>query len=132
MNSFKKEERLCSQKVIGEMFISGNSFLCYPLKVIWTINPEIPLPAQTAFSVPKRNFKKSHDRNFLKRRLRESFRLRKEDLYLILNKKELQLALMIVYIGKEKSNYQTIDLAMRKVITRFEKELSIDGLITQP
>ena len=56
--TFRKEEKLCSQKIIGDIFLSGTSFLCYPLKVVWKYE-ELPtsFPAQVVFSVPKRLFK---------------------------------------------------------------------------
>lgn len=127
MNSFtfSKKEKLCSQKVIGELFISGNSFLTYPLKVIWKITSELSAesPVQAAFSVPKRNFKRAHDRNYLKRRMRETYRLHKYQLYELMNSKEQKLVLMIVYIGKEKLLYKELDIAMSKTINRLEKEI---------
>lgn len=127
MNSFtfSKKEKLCSQKVIGELFISGNSFLSYPLKVIWKITSELTIASavQAAFSVPKRNFKRAHDRNYLKRRMREAYRLHKQQLYELMNSKEEELALMIVYIGKEKVLYKELNIAIEKTINRLEKEI---------
>lgn len=124
--TFTKEEKLCSRKMIGEMFLSGNSFLCYPLKVVWLNSIDISclFPAQVAFSVPKRNFKKAHDRNLFKRQMREAYRYRKNMLYQILELRGLKIGLMIVYIGKEKSGFQQIELAMTKIISRLDRELA--------
>ena len=123
--TFSKKEKLCSQKIIGELFISGNSFLCYPLKVIWKISPGFSTvsPVQIAFSVPKRNFKRAHDRNYLKRRMREAYRLHKSQLYGAMNSSEAELAIMIVYIGKERLQYKELETAMVKVISRMGKEV---------
>jgi ribonuclease P protein component len=123
--TFSKKEKLCSQKIIGELFSSGNSFLTYPLKLIWKKSSQflIPFPAQAAFSVPKRNFKRSHDRNYLKRRMRESYRFCKNNLYESLCSQEDKIAVMIVYIGKEKLQYKEINSAMAKAINRLKERL---------
>lgn len=120
--TFKKEERLCSQKIIGEMFLSGSSFLCYPLKVIWKDEVlQTPYPAQVVFSVPKRLFKRAHDRNLLKRRMRESYRHQKEDLYQSLEASDRKMAIMIVYIAKEELEFAQIAAAITKIVTKFKK-----------
>ena len=122
--TFKKEEKLCSQKIIGEIFLSGSSFLCYPLKVVWK-NEDLtaPFPAQIVFSVPKRLFKRAHDRNFLKRQLREVYRYRKHELYQFLELNNRKIAFMIVYIAKEKLVFGQLEEAMTKVVRKLKKKL---------
>jgi len=128
--TFRKEEKLCSQKIIGEIFLSGTSFLCYPLKVVWKeeVLPTL-FPAQVVFSVPKRLFKKAHDRNLLKRQLREIYRYRKQELYQLLDLNDRKIAVMIVYIAKEKLEFSQIEDAMTKVISKFKKELKLSSPI---
>ena len=123
-HTFRKEERLCSQKIIGELFLTGSSFLCYPLKVVWNYEQLWPpVPLQVVFSVPKRLFKKAHDRNLLKRRMREAYRIHKHELYELLEQNELQIAMMIVYIAKEELEYAEIERALIKVVGRFKNNL---------
>ncbi len=120
--TFQKDEKLCSQKVIGEIFLSGTSFLCYPFKVVWKFEslPSV-FPIQVMFSVPKRLFKRAHDRNLLKRRMREVYRVKKDQLYHLAAVNRKQIALILVYIAKEELEFIQLDEAMDKVIRRFQK-----------
>jgi ribonuclease P protein component len=120
--TLKKEERLCSQKIIGDMFSSGNSFLSYPLKIVFqkTESPQA-FPVQAAFTVSKRNFKRAVKRNLLKRHMREAFRLNKPSFYDELAAKELHIAVMFVFIGKDMTEFPIIEKAM---ISAFKKVLA--------
>ena len=119
--TFQKEEKLFSQKIIADLFLKGSSFLCYPLKVVWKFDELLaPYPAQVVFSVPKRLFKRAHDRNLLKRRMREAYRFHKHELYQLLEGEGKQMGMMIVYIAKEQLDFVQIDKAMVKIIERFK------------
>ena len=114
-----KQERLCSRKTIEELFTSGDSFLAYPLKVVFTLTDSSqPCPVQAAFTVSKRNFKRAVKRNILKRRMREAYRLNKSLLYAQIGQKERAVALMFVYIGKDIAEYTTIEKAMISAIKK--------------
>ena len=120
--TLKKDERLCSQKIIGEMFTSGESFLSYPLKVVFLkTDPAQAFPVQAAFTVSKRNFKRAVKRNLLKRRMREAYRLNKPGFYDELVAKELHIAVMFVFIGKDLIEFSIIEKAM---ISAFKKMLA--------
>src|SRR5688572_6472406 len=78
---FGKKERLNNEILIKELFEKGSSFYLFPFKVHFLNNPDQNFPFhQVMFSVPKRNFKKAVDRNLIKRRMREAFRLNKQSL----------------------------------------------------
>ena len=117
--TFHKEERLCSQKIIGELFTSGESFLAYPLKVVF-LKSEFPesYPVQAAFTVSKRNFKQAVKRNLLKRRMREAYRLNKSDFYEELAAKNLHIAVMFVFIGKDVVEYPAIEKGMKSAFKK--------------
>ena len=120
--SFKKRERLCSKKIIDHLFAEGKSIIVFPLKIVF-VKTQLshPVPVQAAFTVSKKAFKKAVQRNLIKRKLRESYRLNKTTLYnSVLNH---QLAIFIIYIGKDIPDYPTIDLAMKKGIKKVIKDV---------
>gem|GEM_PF-2098923 len=55
--------------------------------------------------------------------MREAYRLHKDQLYETMNSGEARLALMIVYIGKERLQYKELETTMIKVFSRMKKEL---------
>src|SRR6202051_3729951 len=99
--TFTKEERLCNKKLIGELFHSGSSFLCYPFKASWLfVDEPLAFPAQILLSVPKKRFNRAVDRNLIKRRMREAYRLHKQQLlYDELTKADKKIVLSLGYIG---------------------------------
>ncbi len=119
MYTFKKEERLCSKKLIDELFHSGSSFLLYPFKVnLKNFSGAQNSPVQVVIVVPKRKFKRAHDRNLLKRRIREAYRLNKAELlYPSINISQA-LLLALTYVGKELHDYQFIEKKMKKVFSQ--------------
>jgi ribonuclease P protein component len=110
MYTFKKEERLCSKKLIEELFHNGSSFLLYPFRIVWMVHPlPAEVPVQVLINVPKRRFKKAVHRNLIKRRIREVYRLNKgAGLYPYLTGHPSQLLLGIQYVGKEIHDYEFI------------------------
>ena len=100
--TFKKNERLCSAKAIEELYKEGKSFYTKSLKVIFLVHPEnIQTPCSVVLSVPKRSFKRAVDRNLLKRRIKESYRVNKLTLYEGLIKNKVSLHLLVLYTPKE-------------------------------
>jgi len=103
------------------MFTSGESFLAYPLKVVFQKTSSLQsYPALAAFTVSKRNFKRAVKRNILKRRMREAYRQNKSSLYHELTAKELHIAMMFVFIGKDMIEFPIVEKAM---ISAFKKLL---------
>ena len=125
MYTFKKEERLCNKRLIDELFHNGSSFLCYPFKASWLLAAdEQQVPVQILFSVSKRRFKRAVDRNQIKRRIREAYRLNKQQqLYNQLNTAGKKIVLSVGYIGKEIAPYELIEKKMLKLLVQLNAEL---------
>lgn len=111
--TLKKEERLCSPKTLERLFTEGESFLVFPLKVVFLkTESSLPYPASAAFAVSKRNFKRAVKRNLLKRRMREAYRLNKNLLYDELATKNGRISIMFIFVGKDVSEFAPIEKAM--------------------
>jgi ribonuclease P protein component len=126
MHTFKKEERLCNKRLIDELYHNGSSFLCYPFKASWLfIDEPMQFPAQILFSVSKKRFKRAVDRNLIKRRMREAYRLHKQQhLYDKLRSTERKIALSLGYIGKEIAPYDFTEKKMLKLLAQLCTELT--------
>jgi ribonuclease P protein component len=125
MYTFTKEERLCNKRLIDELFHNGSSFLCYPFKASWLLMTEPQqVPAQIVFSVSKKRYKRAVDRNLIKRRMREAYRLSKQQqLYNQLNNADKRIILSVGYIGKEIAPYELIEKKMLKLLMQLNTEL---------
>ena len=124
--TFNKDERLKSRKVIQALFNrQGESFGQYPLRLVWMPMEErrSTYAVQFGLSVPKRRFKKAVDRNAVRRKIREAYRLNKHRIYAELAGQEQQYAFMVLYTGSEMLAYQEIEKAMQLLIRRFIKKV---------
>lgn len=120
--TFPKKEKLKSKKLIEQLFTEGKSVSAFPLRLIYlptTFNDGIIF--KTGISVSKRNFKKAVDRNYIKRLLREVYRVNKTTYF---NNISTQYAFMILYIGKEKPTFTQVETQMKRVFEKFSLTIS--------
>ena len=76
-HTLAKEERLCSRKVLEELFGGGHqSVSAFPIRAVFM--PSEQEGVRIMVSVSKRYFKRAVKRNRIKRQLREAYRLQKE------------------------------------------------------
>lgn len=122
--SFKKSERLTGSKSISSLFQDGTSISSFPVRILFNTKGIGPKPVSLAISVPKRLFKRAVDRNLLKRRIREAYRLNKPQLYARLLSMQIKANVVIQYQQKEILDYQTIETgvvkALDKMVSRLE------------
>ncbi|WP_047549166.1 ribonuclease P protein component [Psychroserpens sp. Hel_I_66] len=120
--SYSKKEKLKSQKLIEQLFSEGKSVSAYPLRMVYLeSNFEDGTQFKTGVSVSKRNFKKAVDRNRIKRLLREAYRLNKAEYF---NNISPCYALMILYIGKDGTDFASVEKKMKQLLEAFSKKVS--------
>ncbi|PTN08983.1 ribonuclease P protein component [Mangrovibacterium marinum] len=116
-----KSDRLHSKKLIGELFEQGESFFVFPLKVVFLkASFDDGKAVKAAFSVSKRNFKRAVKRNYLKRLMREAYRLNRPALSSFLDERGEQLSVMFIYAAKELRDYQTVEKGMLKALDKLK------------
>ncbi|MBC7913793.1 MAG: ribonuclease P protein component [Pyrinomonadaceae bacterium] len=118
MYTFTKEERLCSKRLLEKLFHNGSSFLVYPFRIV-SLPQELlsTSPAQVVIAVSKRKFKRAVDRNLIKRRIREVYRLNKQEiLYSFLRDRNLNLLISIHYIGKDIAEYAFMEKKLKQAL----------------
>jgi ribonuclease P protein component len=81
-------------------------------------------PSKMAVSVPKRLFKRAVDRNLLKRRIREAYRLQKPEYFEFLKEAGLNIQLVVQYKGREIDSYQIIELKLNEALNKLKIKLS--------
>ena len=117
--SLPKSERLHAEKSIKELFEKGSSFFLYPFKVMFWVGEGLEeSPNQVLFSVSKKKIKKATGRNYIKRRLKEAYRLNKS----ILPSSGLLLGL--VFVGEAKMSFGELEPKMKQVLQKLPNELS--------
>ncbi len=79
---------------------------------------ELDSPLKMAVTVPKRQFKCAVDRNHLKRKVREAYRLNRAPLQDKLSSSSNHLILMFIYVGKGMEEYSVIEKAMKKLLLK--------------
>lgn len=110
-----------SAKVIQQLFKEGKSLANFPIRVIYLETPPGYSPLQAGFTVNKKNFKKAVDRNRVKRLMRESYRIQKNELKNRLIQSNKNLALFFIYTGKELPDYTLIFEKTGNILSRIEK-----------
>ncbi len=125
--TFKKEEKLNSLKIINDLFVNGKSIMVFPFKIIYYQQPIATLfPAQVLISVSKRKFKKAVDRNKVKRLIREAYRKNKHIIYDNLRTVDKQYAIAIMYIGDKILPYSFVEekimASLNRLCEQFKKE----------
>lgn len=125
MEKFGKAYKLCSRKTIDHLFKEGKQLRAFPLKIYYQETQSLEkVPFQVVLSAPKRQFKRAHDRNYVKRLLKEVLRREKQPLEEVLNTSGKQLSLFLIYTHKEVLSYQELEKCVRKLLVKLIAELN--------
>ena len=127
-NTFKKAERLKSSREIGSLLSEGHLFKSYPFKIFWKTFPGASgtFPVKAAFVVPKKKFKRAVDRNLIKRRLKESYRINKHQLYDHLAENNIGLKFVFIYMPNEIYSYDKILKGMQDSLSTLLKQVNTE------
>lgn len=115
--TLSKEERLSWKRYIDLLFEKGQSFVAFPLRVVYLpLEEEMSAPVSILISVPKKKFKRAVKRNLIKRQVREAYRVRKYDLIDPLAEKNKRMLVAFLYLDKEIHPFIDMEKAMTKAI----------------
>lgn len=128
--SFPKSEKVTSRKTLDVLFQNRDlpSVSAFPLRLVWLSLPLHEIASQpesthqAVFMVPKRKFKRAHDRNRIRRLMRETYRLQKHNFPLLPEKK---FALLFIYLSHEMVGMDAIKLSFDSLIEKWKKSLTM-------
>lgn len=148
-----KAEKLKSRKQVQQLFASGTAFTAFPVRVVFAAS-EIPevgksgsqesvdesaetgvrdvegkvksvrMPVQIGVSVSTRNFKRAHDRNRIKRLLREAYRVQKHELLEACRASGKNLDVFFIYVDKVMPDQALLQDKMRYCLKRLMKGIA--------
>lgn len=127
--TFKKRERICSKKLIENLF-KGNkssSLASYPLRSVYIVSERKAgdEAVQILISVPKRNQRHAVDRNRIKRLVREAYRKNKHILMPTLtNHPELSVAIAIIWIGNQTVPAAIVEKRVQNILQRVGEHIA--------
>lgn len=117
METLSKQERLYKKKSIESLYAHGKSIKTPA--VICLYHPAIDdseFPVQALFTAPKRRFARAHDRNRIKRLMKEVYRKEKQSLYDHLNNKGEKLALAFIFTGNRLPDFDYVEQKIKYLI----------------
>lgn len=120
--TLQRAERLRSLKAIRRLFADGRGGFVYPFRYMFFVethegeecNAEGRI--EVMFSVPKKFHKRANKRNLLKRRMREAYRLNREQLRVNVGASGKMLDLALVYSTKEILSHKIIEHAVQRIL----------------
>ena len=122
--TLSKRERISWKRHIDLLFTEGQSFVAFPLRVVYLpVEIEIPERASFLVSVAKKRFKRAVKRNLIKRQVRETYRVRKYNLYDPLEARDKRLLIAFIYISKEIYPFSKIEKAMNKAVNQLIEKI---------
>ena len=125
VHKFPKNERLCGKIRIQQPFEQGKTIKFYPLKIVYKVVEDEPnVSVKFLVSVPKRLIKKAVDRNTIKRRLREAYRLEKHQLIAFCQENNLQIDIAYLYLSNQMPTYKQLSEKVQLSVSTLLQTLS--------
>ncbi len=120
--TFRKAEKICNQKQIDLLFSEGKSIRSgmFRLHYLLTDAPAIPA-VQLLIAVPKKKLRHAVTRNRMKRLIRESYRLHKQNLIELFSSKHKHCNIAIVFTGQQCISQLETHAAIKELLDRLIK-----------
>ena len=125
-NKLTKSERLSRKSTIDKLYAEGRSVAAFPLRAVY-----IPLEAEEGeptvsilIAVSKKRFRHAVDRNLVKRRLREAYRLNKHNFVETLQQQGGRMAIAILYLDKQHHSFHHLQTRLKKILQMIQKKAS--------
>lgn len=111
---FPKQNRLCGQMCIAQLYKEGQRFTAWPLRVTYA---QTDGETQVLVWAPKSLFKRAVKRNHLRRLMREAYRLHQD----IVGDKHFLIAFN--YMDKQEQPFATVEKAICKSLKKISGRL---------
>jgi ribonuclease P protein component len=121
-NSLSKYEKLKGIKPVKALFNKHMVATVYPIKAVYAFEKSDRLEIKIGFSVAKRKVNKAHERNRIKRVLRESFRQCKKDLY-VDNINIMMVSIMFIFLDGKPIKHLVIQQNMKELVKKINKNI---------
>lgn len=136
----RKEERLCSKKLIDTLFGTGGShaMTSFPLKAVYRLtdgtearnvgthieNVSSMVDVQVLISVPKKHFKRAVKRNRVKRQVREAYRKHKQLLSSRMGElTNKRLLIAFIWLSNELTSSVTVEEKVENLLHRIGERI---------
>lgn len=121
---YGQHQKLKSKKEIDQLFKQGRSIFMFPIKLMYD---ELDAPRDehilASVGVSSRYFKKSVDRNRIKRLLRECWRQEKEDLEIWAKSNKVYLNVFLVFVDKAIPEHSQLSIKFPALIEKLIYQL---------
>ncbi len=125
-NKLTKSERLSRKSTIDKLYAEGRSVAAFPLRAVY-----IPLETEEGeptvsilIAVSKKRFRHAVDRNLVKRRLREAYRLNKHNFVETLQQQGGRMAIAILYLDKQHHSFHHLQTRLKKILQMIQEKAS--------
>ncbi len=117
-NRLTHDERLRGEIRVNELFLSGESFIAYPYRIVYKTGNSARVSSAILVSIPKKRFKRAVKRNKLRRRIKEAFRLNKSLLNAPLEATGKTIDMAVIYLDKEVQPYAFLEKRMKEMLQK--------------